>query len=38
MAGVASFPSGASLWKTCDLLRWRFGLTGVGCSVAWLGF
>jgi hypothetical protein len=38
MAGVTSFPSGASLWKTCDLLRWRFGLTGVGCSVAWLGF
>jgi hypothetical protein len=29
---------GASLWKTCDLLRLRFGLTGVGSCVAWLGF
>jgi hypothetical protein len=34
--GVISF-LGASLWKTNDLLRLRFGFTGVGSCVAWLG-
>jgi hypothetical protein len=28
MAGRHSF-SGPPVWKACDLLHWRFGLTGV---------